>query len=482
MNRIGIVYEIQGKKAVVLTTESEFVIICRRKDMKVGQQVSFENGDIYNVKGRRFLYTAAAVSSVAAVLVVMFLYFQFAFLRNTSNIYGYINVDINPSVELVIDGKYRVLEITPLNADGARLTEGLDFTDKNAETVVFELVKRSVSFGFFKASDERKIVLVSGALNDKRSEYKSGREDEEDKLARLLAGIKAEVDRIDDIEGRTVTATPEERKEAQKCGLSMGKYCLYLEAEDLDNSITIDEVYEMSISDMIEKLEQMKLASEDMSTAEKPQATPAPSEETEQVSPYTEPGFSKSSPYPEDTKVPAAAETTSVPDEKTPQPSVTVESPKDTEVTTKGLRLQHYSEKAYDSQGVDFSFRMYNTGNETIDLKDVKVRYYFKEDIPVDGMNWAVYFYSLGEIKDVQCRFYSLAGKTQANKYLEITFKTGTLLPNDVVYVRGEFYKNDWAKFEQRDDYSYNPANSYADWKKMTAYISNKLVWGIEPD
>jgi len=53
MNRIGIVYEIQGKKAVVLTTESEFVIICRRKDMKVGQQVSFENGDIYNVKGRR---------------------------------------------------------------------------------------------------------------------------------------------------------------------------------------------------------------------------------------------------------------------------------------------------------------------------------------------------------------------------------------------------------------------------------------------
>jgi len=98
MNRLGIIYEIQGIKAVVLTSEGEFLIIRRRKDMKVGQQVSFENEDIYNVRGKRFLYVAAAVSSVAAVLVVMFLYFQSAFLSNTDNIYGYICVDINPAL------------------------------------------------------------------------------------------------------------------------------------------------------------------------------------------------------------------------------------------------------------------------------------------------------------------------------------------------------------------------------------------------
>nr|6IVS_A Chain A, Anti-sigma-I factor RsgI1 [Acetivibrio thermocellus ATCC 27405]6IVU_A Chain A, Anti-sigma-I factor RsgI1 [Acetivibrio thermocellus ATCC 27405] len=52
MNRLGIIYEIQGMKAVVLTSEGEFLIIRRRKDMKVGQQVSFENEDIYNVRGK----------------------------------------------------------------------------------------------------------------------------------------------------------------------------------------------------------------------------------------------------------------------------------------------------------------------------------------------------------------------------------------------------------------------------------------------
>jgi len=56
-------------------------------------------------------------------------------------------------------------------------------------------------------------------------------------------------------------------------------------------------------------------------------------------------------------------------------------------------------------------------------------------------MNWAVYFYSLGSEKDVQCRFYELPGKKEANKYLEITFKSGTLSPNDVMYITGEFIR-----------------------------------------
>ncbi|GAE88572.1 anti-sigma-I factor RsgI family protein [Acetivibrio straminisolvens] len=478
MNKMGIVYEIQGKKAIVFTTDSEFVIIHRRKDMCVGQQVSFENEDIYNVNRRRFIYTAAAFSSVAAVFVVMFLYFQSSFLRSTDNIYGYIDIDINPSVELVIDENYRVLEVKPLNKDGVRLTEGLNLESKKVESVVAELVRKSMDIGFIKAEDDRKIILISGALNDKRSQYKSGREDEEDKLSRLLDNIKSEVDMMDNVEGHIIMATPEERKDASEYGLSMGRYCLYLETQELDNSVTVDEIYEMSVTDMIEKLEQIKTAPGDMSSP-KPQVAKTPAEETVQMpsEPVQQPTMSELpevSPYP--------SETPTTIDEKTPQPSNAVESPKHSEGGSKGLKIQHYSNKPYDSQGVEFSFRMYNTGNEAIDLKDVKVRYYFKEELSVDEMNWAVYFYSLGSEKDVQCRFYDLPGKTEANKYLEITFKAGTLLPNDVMYITGEFYQNDWGRFEQRDDYSYNPSNSYTDWKKMTAYISNRLVWGSEPN
>jgi len=60
----------------------------------------------------------------------MFLYFQSAFLSNTDNIYGYICVDINPSVELVIDETCRVLEVRPQNKDGEQLISGLELLDK----------------------------------------------------------------------------------------------------------------------------------------------------------------------------------------------------------------------------------------------------------------------------------------------------------------------------------------------------------------
>jgi len=49
------------------------------------------------------------------------------------------------------------------------------------------------------------------------------------------------------------------------------------------------------------------------------------------------------------------------------------------------------------------------------------------------------------------------------------------------MYITGEFYKNDWTKFEQRDDYSYNPADSYSDWKRMTAYIRTNWYGELSP-
>jgi len=82
-------------------------------------------------------------------------------------------------------------------------------------------------------------------------------------LTELLDNIKARVDRIDNIKVRTITATSRERKDALKIRAFHGKILPIPEAQELNGSITIDEVHDMSISDMIEKLEQMKLALKD---------------------------------------------------------------------------------------------------------------------------------------------------------------------------------------------------------------------------
>ena len=39
---------------------------------------------------------------------------------------------------------------------------------------------------------------------------------------------------------------------------------------------------------------------------------------------------------------------------------------------------------------IDYSFRMFNT-TTAYDLKDVKVRYYFKEDVSINDMNSSIF-------------------------------------------------------------------------------------------
>jgi hypothetical protein len=150
----------------------------------------------------------------------------------------------------------------------------------------------------------------------------------------------------------------------------------------------------------------------------------------------------------------------------------------------KSIKLKHYNEqKDVLTQMIRWDFVIENTGSETIDLKNVKVRYYFNEEID-KKINFAVYFYSLGDEKtDVNGEIRKISGTDFANRYVEITFDKGSIAPHESAWVFGAITREDWSKFDQSDDYSYyQDATSFSYWNKITAYISNELVWGIEPD
>ena len=483
MNRTGIVYDIQKNRAVVLTSESEFIIIKRRQGMNIGQQVRFENRDVFNPNRKLFL-NAIAIVSAAAVFIMTFLYFQFVTLRNSGSIYGYISVDINPSVEFEIKENYRILEMRPLNEEGKQLTRELDIKDKKVEDAVSELIRKSIEMGFIDSVDER-IVLISGALSGEKSKESSSNEKEETRLYRLLNNIKNKIDN-NSIEGHIIVVGSEERKHALERNISMGKYGLYLKAEKLEADITFEDIYDMSVAEIIEKLN--KSESQELADVSNPRTSPVPTpslpQRTDAVQGSTP--IKTFTPNPTITDVWTGRPGTSVLPTNTPVGSLestTKSTATPTGMPTKGsLKIQYYSKAEKEIvQGIDYSFRMFNTTNSVIDLKDVKVRYYFKEDVSINDMNSAVYFYSCGNEKDVHCKFYNLSGSDKANKYLEITFRSGSLSPDEILYITALFYKNDWGKFDQSDDYSYNPVDSYGDWENMTAYIKDVLVWGQEP-
>lgn len=470
MNRTGIVYDIQNNKAVVFTSESEFIIVRRRKDMNIGQQVSFENREIYNPK-RTLLLNAVAVACSAAVFIMTFLYFRFFISGNSGNVYGYIGVDINPSVEFEIKGDYRVLKMRSLNREGEQLAQEMDVKDKKIEDAVSELVIKSIDMGFIGPNDNR-AVLISGALKEVKGKSSSENGEEETQLYRLLSNIKNNLDN-DRIDGHIILIDSEERKHALEKNISMGKYGLYLKAEKLRAGINFEDIYDMSVSEMIDKLNKDEPhRSADVSNPQTPAlSTPKPEMPTPEM--------------PQKTDV--ASELTLI---ETPTPEPTIK-PTTTPVgisAKESLIIQYYNRDKNETetvQGIKYNFIMKNNTNSVIDLKNVKVRYYFTEDVSLSDLDAEAYFFSCGNPQDVHCMFYNLSGSKKANKYLEITFSTGSLFPEDKLYVEGMFHKKDWSYFDQRDDYSYNPSyypvDKPVDWKNMTAYINDVLVWGQEP-
>jgi hypothetical protein len=127
-----------------------------------------------------------------------------------------------------------------------------------------------------------------------------------------------------------------------------------------------------------------------------------------------------------------------------------------------------------------------NTGSSTIQLSQVKVRYYFKADAASASYRFACSWAVKG-CANITGTFGVLSHPTAtADRYLEIGFTSGagTLPPGtDTADMQLRFYQSNWQPLNQADDYSFNGSQtSYADWNKVTAQLAGSTVWGTAPE
>ncbi|WP_150266700.1 glycoside hydrolase family 48 protein [Paenibacillus tepidiphilus] len=128
--------------------------------------------------------------------------------------------------------------------------------------------------------------------------------------------------------------------------------------------------------------------------------------------------------------------------------------------------------------------RIVNNGTTAVDLKNVKLRYYYT----IDGekaQQFNVDYATLGS-GNVQGSFVKLTpGVSGADHYVEISFTAaaGSLAPGaNTGEIQLRFNKSDWSNYNETGDYSYDATKSaYADWNKVTLYLNGSLAWGIEP-
>ncbi len=147
------------------------------------------------------------------------------------------------------------------------------------------------------------------------------------------------------------------------------------------------------------------------------------------------------------------------------------------------LRVQMYlGNTAQTTNTISPNFRIYNDGTNPLNMSEVKLRYYYtKDSSSTQNFVCDSCLYNNANISGVTGNFIDITPPTSnADNYLEISFPQGIILaPNSSIELRNRIYKSDWSNFNQSNDYSFNPTGTdYQDWNKVTAYLSNSIIWG----
>ena len=162
----AIVFKIKTEYAIVLTKDSEYKRIKRKKNMLVGQQIYFVDDDLYNHTGEHRLIK---YSSLLATLAIIFVTLIALPQLNSGELYAVISLDINPSFNMTIDEDHNVLELIPLNASGRTLYDG-KYIGKLYVDVIDDLIVDADEHNFL--NDSNNIVLISASSEGKTNQLK----------------------------------------------------------------------------------------------------------------------------------------------------------------------------------------------------------------------------------------------------------------------------------------------------------------------
>jgi hypothetical protein len=252
MNK-GTILEIENESVLVMTGDCDFITLKRKSDMFVGQQIHYTKRDIKNEK-KPVNFLPPLVASAAAIILMVSLYFIFFQKSSKSSlggIYSFVDIDINPSIELMLDKDNKVRKAIPLNDDGQKLLKDLDFKDVYLEKAITDIIAKSEDLGYIDIENNH--FLASVSLNDEYTYYGRDTEEQKSYIESLSKGLNISLE--DKTDKYLVTkVSPILKRKASKNSLSMGRQVYYDTMRKNGEDISIDQARNEDVSTILENL------------------------------------------------------------------------------------------------------------------------------------------------------------------------------------------------------------------------------------
>jgi hypothetical protein len=160
----GIVAQIEGKYAVILTQEGMFKKVRALPGMTVGMET--ELSQMKGGAGTRRIAARTASMAAAGLLALGVGFGAYSYCVP----YSYVDIDINPSIELAVNIYDRIIAAEALNEDGEKLLMDKDLRHKKLDAGVRELLNGAVEQGYLEAGNGNADGTGAQAGDDRQTE------------------------------------------------------------------------------------------------------------------------------------------------------------------------------------------------------------------------------------------------------------------------------------------------------------------------
>lgn len=148
------------------------------------------------------------------------------------------------------------------------------------------------------------------------------------------------------------------------------------------------------------------------------------------------------------------------------------------------ISVQYLSEdSSSETNMIKPAITIMNTGTNSINLSDVKVRYHYTNETTKPQI-CSIFWASCGN-NNVITRFQKTSMMPSGtNYYIEYSFgpDAGILAPGSTVIIKSGVNTSDYMTYTQTNDHSFIPsAYIWTQNNNISGYIGNNLIWGTEP-
>ncbi len=227
-----IIMELSGKEAVALSHDGSFVRI-RNLGYAVGQELQITPEMLIPKSTQGHTRRISKIAAFAACFCILFCSIL-GFLILNSPSYGYVSVDVNPSIEFRIDRSDCVVSASAVNGDGQSLLEsiGIDELKGKDIEIALSLTINELSVQGYLDGENAGVVISSSAASKKASAL----------LNERLIAYTAREEKLEGVEVITAMVSHDMIEEASKLGTTAGKLHLIQSiGEDVDIQEWIDK-------------------------------------------------------------------------------------------------------------------------------------------------------------------------------------------------------------------------------------------------